>query len=112
AAVDHLRALARGELALERPLASRVSVEIERPEVLLLATLLHDVGKAIGGKDHSRRGAEMARVILRRLGLPAGDVDDACRLVWSHLTMYVVAARRNLEDPATIEEFSHEVSGR
>ncbi|HVU02483.1 MAG TPA: [protein-PII] uridylyltransferase [Polyangiaceae bacterium] len=112
AAVDHLRALARGELVSERPLASRVALEVERPEILHLATLLHDVGKAIGGKDHSRRGAEMSRVILRRLGLPEQDVDAACRLVWSHLTMYTVAMRRNLEDPTTIEEFSREVTGQ
>jgi len=112
AAVDRLRALARGELADQHPLASRLAAELTRPAVLYLATLLHDVGKAIGGRDHSRRGAEIGKRILTRLGLPEADVDDACQLILQHLTMYRVAARRNLEDPATVSEFSKEVRGR
>jgi [protein-PII] uridylyltransferase len=45
AAVDRLRQLARGELAQEIPLGSRLAAEIARPVPLFLATLLHDVGK-------------------------------------------------------------------
>ncbi len=45
AAVDRLRQLARGELAQEFPLSSRLAAEIARPRTLFLATLLHDVGK-------------------------------------------------------------------
>jgi [protein-PII] uridylyltransferase len=112
AAVDRLRALARGELAEQHPLASRLAVELTRPSVLYLATLLHDVGKAIGGRDHSKRGADIGKVILARLGLPEADVEDACQLILQHLAMYRVAARRNLEDPATVSEFSKEVRGR
>ncbi|MFS8630037.1 MAG: HD domain-containing protein [Bacillales bacterium] len=44
AAVDKLRALCRGELAQEHPLASRLAAEIARPQVLFMAALLHDVG--------------------------------------------------------------------
>jgi [protein-PII] uridylyltransferase len=50
AAVDHLRALCRGELSGEHPLASRVAAELPRHRVLFLAALLHDVGKAYGGE--------------------------------------------------------------
>jgi [protein-PII] uridylyltransferase len=111
AAVDRLRALARGELSLEQPLASRLAGEMTRPAVLYLATLLHDVGKAIGGRDHSQRGAQMARTILARLGLSEPDVDDSCHLILQHLVMYRVAARRNLEDPETVTEFARAVRG-
>jgi [protein-PII] uridylyltransferase len=111
AAVDRLRALARGDLRNEQPLASRLAAEVTRPQVLYLATLLHDVGKAIGGREHSQRGAEMARRILTRLGFAVPDVDDACYLILQHLVMYRVAARRNLEDPATVAEFAKEVRG-
>jgi len=111
AAVDHLHALSRGVLAGDQPLASRVAAEVTNREVLLLATLLHDVGKAIGGRDHSRRGADMARVILTRLGLPPSDVDAACHLIVQHLTMYRVAVSRDLEDPATVAAFAPEVLG-
>ncbi|HYP86709.1 MAG TPA: ACT domain-containing protein, partial [Polyangiaceae bacterium] len=111
AAVDRLRALARGDLQSDQPLASRLAAEVTRPAVLYLSTLLHDVGKAIGGRDHSQRGAEMARSILKRLGLGEQDIDDACHLILQHLVMYRVAARRNLEDPETVSEFAQEVRG-
>ena len=111
AAVDRLRALARGDLHTEQPLASRLAAEVTRPAVLYLATLLHDVGKAIGGRDHSQRGAEMAKSILARLGFSEPDIDDACHLIFQHLVMYRVAARRNLEDPETVSEFAQAVHG-
>ena len=111
AAVDRLRALARGDLLGEQPLASRLAAEVTRPKVLYLATLLHDVGKAIGGRDHSQRGAAMARSILARLVFSERDIEDACHLIFQHLVMYRVAARRNLEDPATVYEFAKEVHG-
>jgi [protein-PII] uridylyltransferase len=112
AAVDRLAALARGELAAEHPLASRLAAEVSRPELLAFATLLHDVGKAIGGKDHSQRGAVMARGILARLGFGPGDVDDACHLIQEHLTMYRLATRRDVDDPSTIAETTRVVRGR
>ena len=111
AAVDRLRALARGDLLGEQPLASRLAAEVTRPKVLYLSTLLHDVGKAIGGRDHSQRGAAMARIILARLGFSEPDIEDSCHLIFQHLVMYRVAARRNLEDPATVSEFAKEVRG-
>jgi [protein-PII] uridylyltransferase len=112
AAVDRLRALVRGDIANEYPLACRLAAEVTRPAVLFLATLLHDVGKAIGGKDHSRRGAEMSKAILARFGLSQEDIDEGCHLILQHLLMYHVATRRDLEDVATVTEFAREVHGR
>ena len=112
AAVDRLRALARGDLADEHPLACRLAAETSRPVVLYLATLLHDVGKAIGGKDHAIRGADMVIAIGERLGLAPADVDQIQHLVRTHLSMYHVATRRDLDDPSTIEEFLRDVRGR
>jgi [protein-PII] uridylyltransferase len=117
AAVDRLRQLARGELAHEMPLASRLAAEIARPRPLFLATLLHDVGKgwpdASGSrKNHSKTGAELCEVILPRLGMASEDVDEARQLVHDHLLMYHVATRRDLDDPATIEEFASGLRGR
>jgi [protein-PII] uridylyltransferase len=110
AAIDRLRALIRGDLAKEYPLASRLAAEVTKPEVLFLATLLHDVGKAIGGKDHSGRGAEMARRILLRLGFAQVDIEDAAHLILHHLLMYFVAVRRDFQDARAIAEFAKEVS--
>jgi [protein-PII] uridylyltransferase len=117
AAVDRLRQLARGDVAAEYPLASRLAAEIARPRPLFLATLLHDVGKGwpdVGGsrKGHSKTGAELSQRILPRLGLSAEETEEARQLVANHLFMYHVATRRDFDDPATIEEFCRGVRGR
>ena len=117
AALDRLRALARGDLVREHPLASRLAVEIARPRPLFLATLLHDVGKGYpdaGGsrKHHSERGAELCDVVLPRLGFDAEEVVEARELVQQHLTMYHAATRRDLDDAGTLEEMARLVRGR
>jgi [protein-PII] uridylyltransferase len=117
AALDCLRRLCRGELAHERPLASRLAAEIARPVPLFLATLLHDIGKgypdASGSrKHHSRTGAEICERILPRLGIAPGDVAEVRALVDSHLAMYHTATRRDLDDSVAVEEFVRAVRGR
>ncbi len=89
----------RGELAQQHPLACQLAAEVARREMLFFATLLHDVGKAIGGTDHSHRGADMAEPILTRLGMPTEDVAEACHLIRKHLVMYHVATRRDRGRP-------------
>jgi [protein-PII] uridylyltransferase len=116
AAVDKLRQLARGELAHEFPLASRLAAEITRPQVLFMAILLHDVGKgwpgpSEGRKNHSVVGAELCARILPRLGFASEDIAEARRLVTDHLLMYQVATRRDLQDVAIVTEFAARVGG-
>jgi [protein-PII] uridylyltransferase len=112
AVVDHLRALVRGELAIEHPLASRLAAEISRSTALFFAALLHDIGKDEGGKLHSERGAGMARSVLTRLGVAETDIREAEHLVLKHLRMYHVATRRDIDDPETLAAFGDEVHGR
>lgn len=117
AAVDCLRAICRGDLAHERPLASRLAAEIARPVPIFLATLLHDVGKgypdASGSrKNHSVTGAELCDAILPRLGVVGDDAADVRSLVLNHLAMYHVATRRDLDDPSTAQDFCAHVHGR
>jgi len=110
-AVDRLRSLCRGELAEQHPIASRLAAELARPQVLFFAMLLHDVGKDIGGRNHSERGAELAETILARLGLESKDISEVQYLIRQHLVMYHTATRRDLEDARTIEEVAHAVHG-
>ncbi len=112
AAVDRLAEIIRGDIVLDEEqgdrwagsLACRVAADVSRTRVLFFATLLHDVGKAIGRRDHSERGAEVSRDILRRLGFDEQETSAACRLIRHHLTMYLTATRRDLDDPATAKE--------
>src|SRR5690606_23094305 len=97
--------------AQEHPLASRLAAEIARPQVLFMAALLHDVGKDIGGRNHSQRGYELSRTILERLGVQEHDIVEIQHLVLKHLRMYHVASRRDIDDPKTIQAFQQEVHG-
>jgi [protein-PII] uridylyltransferase len=80
--------------------ASRLLHRVRRPDLLLLAALLHDIGKT-GYGDHSERGAQMTRTIAGRWGFPATDCDTAASLVRLHLLLPHTATRRDLDDPAT-----------
>jgi len=106
AAVDRLRALERGALASEYPLACRTAGDVARPIPLYVATLLHDVGKGGGGAGHSERGAQQSIEICRRLGLASDDADLVRWLIAAHLSMYHVATRRDLDDPSTVAGFA------
>jgi len=112
AAVDRVRSLMRGELMQRHALGCRLAAEYYKPDRLLFAVLLHDIGKVFGGKEHSIRGAAMARAILARFHLDAQDIELCSKLILHHLTMYFVAARRDLADPATIEQFAAQVGDR
>jgi len=112
AATDRVRALMRGEHMQRHALACRLAAEMHRPHRVLFATLLHDIGKVFGGKEHSIRGAAMTRSILQRFGLDAEDIEHVSKLVLHHLTMYFTAARRDLSDPAMIEQFADQVGDR
>jgi [protein-PII] uridylyltransferase len=100
--------LARGELAAEHPLATELWKSITRPAPLLLATLLHDIGKPLG-KGHAEKGAVIAGEIARRLGLGADDVETVEFLVRQHLTMSHLSQRRDLSDPDVVARFAEKV---
>lgn len=79
----------------------RVAENLQRPELLLLAALLHDIGKG-GSGDHSERGADMAAEVCRRIGLDIEGTGTVVWLVLHHLLLADVATRRDLTEEATI----------
>jgi [protein-PII] uridylyltransferase len=107
-AVAMLKRIARGELAERHPTATQLIAEVTRPAALYLATLLHDVGKPLG-KGHAEKGAVIAGIIGRRLGMAAADVELAETLVRQHLTMSHLSQRRDLADPEVIARFAERI---
>lgn len=100
--------IARGELTAEHPLATELWKQVKRPAVLLLGTLLHDVGKPLG-KGHAEKGAVVTERIARRLGLGEAEVALAEFLVRQHLTMSNLSQRRDLADPEVIARFAERI---
>ena len=81
--------------------ASRAD-RVARPDLLVMACLLHDIGKGYEG-DHAVTGAALARQIATRMGFVQEDVATLVTLVQHHLLLRDAAARRDIDDPATIE---------
>lgn len=74
--------------------------DVSRPDILVVAALLHDIGKGVEG-DHSDIGAPMAEAIALRWGFSANDAARIGHLVKWHLLLPSVATRRDIEDPST-----------
>ena len=85
--------------------------EVQRPDLLLMAALLHDIGKGQPG-DHSDAGAPIAESVVRRLGWDPGDVAMVRRLVRHHLLLVEVATSQDLESPAVLRRVAAAVEDR
>ncbi|MEP7035774.1 MAG: HD domain-containing protein, partial [Actinomycetota bacterium] len=92
--------------------ATALMRDVERPDLLLLAALLHDIGKIAGAHDHSVVGAPLAGAAARRMGLDDADVEVVERLTREHLTLIDLATRRDPTDRATISAVTDAVAGR
>jgi len=82
--------------------AARLASTVDRPDLLVTAALLHDLGKGRDG-DHTDAGVVLAEGIVARMGWAADDGATIVALVRNHLLLAEVATRRDLDDAATIE---------
>ena len=89
-------------------LLERVLQHTADPYVLVLAILLHDLGKA-EGETHVAEGMRLAQVICGRIGLPPEATDRVSFLVEHHLDMNHIAMYRDTDDPDIIRKFAEMV---
>ena len=82
--------------------AALLADRVDRPDLLVIGALLHDIGKGYPG-DHTERGEELVAVIGPRMGFDERDTGHLVGLVRHHLLLPDIATRRDLDDPATIE---------
>lgn len=107
-AVDEIAKLLRGEHRETLPLLTQLAREVDKRELLMLAVLLHDVGKG-GGGGHADRGADLVPTIARRMGLSKEDSERLDFLIRNHLLFAHIAQRRDLHDEKMIIQFARQM---
>ncbi len=103
--IRNLRRFTTMESRSELPFASEVFERIEKPELLYVAALMHDIGKGSGG-DHSKIGADIAGDFLDRHGVQGEDRRLVIWMVENHLLMSLTAQRKDISDPDVIHAFA------
>jgi [protein-PII] uridylyltransferase len=103
-ALQNMEAFAPGQAADAEGNAQVVS-EVERPALLMLGMLLHDIGKG-KGHGHVAKGIPLVQALTARMGLTPDEADKVIFLVAHHLTMSHIAQRRDIDDPKTVDSLA------
>jgi [protein-PII] uridylyltransferase len=104
----NMRRFFMAEHAHEYPFCSQLAAGWDKPWILYIAALFHDIGKGRGG-DHSQIGAMEVRRFCRQHGVAREDARLIEFLVHEHLTMSTVAQKQDLSDPDVIAAFARRV---
>ncbi len=104
-AIEVLHHLKNNDVEWLQPFGELLA-ELERPELLFLALLLHDTGKGLAGTDHVHNSLQLAAAAVERMGLPGEDAQAVCFLIATHLEMSSTMRRRDIYDPETVRELA------
>src|SRR5204862_906082 len=96
------------EHAHDYPFCSQLAAGWDKPYILYIAALFHDIAKGRGG-DHSELGAREVRLFCRQHGITKEDCQLVEFLVKEHLTMSRVAQKEDLGNPEVIKAFAQRV---
>ena len=86
--------------------------EMQEPAMLYLALILHDAGRAANKAEHSSESTDLASKVCRRMQITGERRRLLLFLVDSHLELYRVATKFNIEDPGVIEAFARIVRNK
>ncbi|WP_372887397.1 [protein-PII] uridylyltransferase, partial [Shimia sp.] len=103
--ISNYAEIEREELQSELPLSSEILKTGINRKVLMVAMLLHDIGKG-RDIDHSILGAQIARKVAPSLGLNKSECETVEWLVRYHLLMSDTAQKRDVADPRTVRGFA------
>ncbi|MGH9747884.1 MAG: [protein-PII] uridylyltransferase, partial [Candidatus Acidiferrales bacterium] len=106
-AIENLHALRQSQSKWDQRYAELLE-ELEQPDLLYLAILLHDTGKGAKTDDHVAASLALAETAVTRLDLDALDREAVLFLVGKHLEMSA-ALRRDIFDPETVRAFAGKV---
>jgi len=82
--------------------------EVEHPELILLALLFHDIGKASKHDpgNHVHPSTESVKIILNQLALPREQTEKVTAAIRNHLEMSKIILRRDFSDDSVIQQFA------
>ncbi len=106
--VRNLRRFTIDKHDAEFPFCTAVFQHIEKPELLYLAALFHDIAKGQNG-DHSVLGENMVREFCSQHDISNHDTNLVAWLVRNHLVMSTTAQRKDISDPDVIHKFAQQV---
>ena len=106
-AIENLHLLRQSQSKWDQRYAELLE-EIEQPELLYLALLLHDTGKAAKTDSHVKASVEIATRCLERLDMDPPDRETVLFLIGRHLEMSA-ALRRDIFDPGTLRQLADKV---
>jgi [protein-PII] uridylyltransferase len=89
----------------EFPFCSSLIAHFEKPWLLVIAALFHDIAKGRGG-DHSQLGKADMRKFAKEHGLDKTDTELLVWLVAEHLNMSQVAQKQDITDPDVVRAFA------
>lgn len=103
--VGNLRRFALTRFDHEFPHCSPLMQSFDKPEIVYLAGLFHDIAKGRGG-DHSELGAVDAEAFCLEHGMSPYDARTVAWLVRHHLVLSTTAQKKDIGDPSVINEFA------
>ncbi len=106
-AIESLHRLKESKSEWDQRFAELLS-ELEQPELLYMALLLHDSGKSVPSENHVDLSLQLTDSCTERLDLDPVDRETVRYLVASHLEMSA-AMRRDVFDPANVKSFAEKV---
>ena len=106
-AIESLHRLKQSQSEWDKRYAELLG-ELEDPELLYLALLLHDTGKGVPGGNHVEASVEIAGRCLDRLDVDAGERAVVLFLIGNHLEMSA-QLRRDIFNPETVAAFAEKV---
>ena len=106
-AIECLHRLKQSQSEWDRRYAELLS-ELEDPELLYLALLLHDTGKGIPGGNHVEASLEIANRAMDRLDVDPKERAEVLFLIANHLELSA-ALRRDIFDHSTVAAFAEKM---
>jgi len=92
----------------EFPFCSSLIAHFDKPWLLVIAALFHDIAKGRGG-DHSQLGKADVRMFAKDHGLDKKDTELVVWLVAEHLNMSQTAQKQDITDPDVVRAYAKKV---